>query len=787
MTYILQRRGSTIKFAATAFVFLLALCGPIIAHATTYYVSNSGSDSNNGTSTSTPWQSLAKVNAAPLLPGDSVLFQAGNAWSGQLLPNRSGSSPSSVITYGAYGSGAAPVINGNGVLPATVYITTQQYLVIDGLAITNFSTSRNFRNGILIDNATTSPLNYIHLTNLKITNVSGEAYVGQAGYTQPGDGAIVITGLESSATSRVDNVLVDTVTIDTVDDAGVLILCRNQSARAVGVVVQNVTVNNAGGNGILVGTTSGAMIQHNKVTNGGSRSTASAGLWPVYSDNSIVQYNEVSGQSTLANDGYAYDFDGQNSNAIFQYNYSHDNPFGFIEFFLRSSGVVRYNISQNDGTTFGYLGYPTNSNFSIYNNTIYIPPGSTSKVVFVGGTIDNTVTSTFKNNIISNWGTGTYDAVNGASWDHNIFFGNHPSSEPSDSNKLTVDPLLLAPGTATSLTNASGYNLRTSSPSNLSGVLISNNGGLDYFGNSVSSATAPSRGAFNGTPVLAAQPAPAVRPVDDATTGTGKYMVNYTGSWGHCSPCGGDPAAPPLWSGSNSWSKTSGNSASIAFTGTQASLYAVKDTNEGIANVSIDGGTQTSVDLYSPLRKGNTIVWTSPTLSAGSHVLTVSVTGTKNSSASDTFVALDRFTIAPTADVIIDDSVTGSGQNQVNYSGSWGHCNPCGGDPANPPLYNASNSWSNSSGNTATIAFTGTQAELYFVKDSNEGIANVSVDGGATTPVDLYSMSRIGNISPWTTPILAYGAHTVTITVTGNKNPSANNSFVALDRVNIFQ
>ena len=41
---------------------------------TVYYVSNSGSDSNNGTSTSTPWKTIAHVDAHTFNPGDSVLF-----------------------------------------------------------------------------------------------------------------------------------------------------------------------------------------------------------------------------------------------------------------------------------------------------------------------------------------------------------------------------------------------------------------------------------------------------------------------------------------------------------------------------------------------------------------------------------------------------------------------------------------------------------------------------------------------------------------------------------------
>jgi len=75
----------------------------------TYYVSSGGSDSNNGLSENSPWQSLGKVNGAALSGGDAVLFRSGDAWYGQLVP-KSGSS-SSRITYGAYGTGNKPLIH----------------------------------------------------------------------------------------------------------------------------------------------------------------------------------------------------------------------------------------------------------------------------------------------------------------------------------------------------------------------------------------------------------------------------------------------------------------------------------------------------------------------------------------------------------------------------------------------------------------------------------------------------------------------------------------------------
>jgi hypothetical protein len=102
--------------------FILALllsCSPL--WATTYYVDNCvtvGNDRNNGTSTSTPWLTINKVNTSQFNPGDSILFESTCTWREQMTVPSSGSA-GNPITFGAYGTGAAPVISGANVLSAT--------------------------------------------------------------------------------------------------------------------------------------------------------------------------------------------------------------------------------------------------------------------------------------------------------------------------------------------------------------------------------------------------------------------------------------------------------------------------------------------------------------------------------------------------------------------------------------------------------------------------------------------------------------------------------------------
>ncbi|MBK9760520.1 MAG: right-handed parallel beta-helix repeat-containing protein [Flavobacteriales bacterium] len=82
-------------------------------HAVIYYVSANGSDSNNGTSQSTPWKTIDRVNQSTysIVPGDQVLFERGGTYRGEIIWGVSGTA-SQPVTYGAYGTGAAPIVSG---------------------------------------------------------------------------------------------------------------------------------------------------------------------------------------------------------------------------------------------------------------------------------------------------------------------------------------------------------------------------------------------------------------------------------------------------------------------------------------------------------------------------------------------------------------------------------------------------------------------------------------------------------------------------------------------------
>ena len=70
---------------------------------TAYYVSNEGSDNNDGLTPATAWESLSPVNVADLKEGDAVFFRRGDIFRGVVF-GREG------VAYSAYGDGDKPRI-----------------------------------------------------------------------------------------------------------------------------------------------------------------------------------------------------------------------------------------------------------------------------------------------------------------------------------------------------------------------------------------------------------------------------------------------------------------------------------------------------------------------------------------------------------------------------------------------------------------------------------------------------------------------------------------------------
>jgi hypothetical protein len=534
-----------------ALALIAALAGALLvpvtatnasAAGTSYYVDCSASSNGTGTSAS-PWNSVTAVNSTTFAAGDSVLFKAGTTCTGQLTPGGSGASGSN-ISMSSYGSGAKPIIDAAGATGAVIHLLNQQYWDIGGLELIDNASSPAYRSGVLAENSSGGVLNHIRVHDMYIHNIAG--YGGGWYSTNAG------VGVQTDHTTPVstwNDVVVENNTFDHVDRIAVAVT-PNADGQGTGLttntVIRNNTMTYDGADDILVVKNDGALIDGNKAGYGGAKSTcppsgqycngASAGIWMSGSSNTVVQNNEVYCHINGA-DGTGFDVDWGNHNTTFQYNYSHQNLGGFLLVMppftianeptstVPSDGtVVRYNISENDGSNSGCPtsgtqthgggvlhfvgGVPNQSGSSsaiplFYNNTFSVRDGLSTPILYSRAGTSISGALSFQNNAIFNYGSGNYFTTTGTStYSNNLFYGNHPSREPADAAKVTSDPEFRNAGnanTSSSYTGKNAYQVHPSSPVIRAGAVIASNGGYDAYGNAVSATAAPNIGAYNGT------------------------------------------------------------------------------------------------------------------------------------------------------------------------------------------------------------------------------------------------------------------------------------------------
>lgn len=505
----------------SSFVFLLGLmiflsCSKknVIANPSSvsdnvaiYYVdADAGSDENDGITAETPWKSLEKVNAVELKPGWQVLFKAGSVYNGQLRPTGSGEIDNPII-IDKYGDGELPRIDAWGKHKATLLLSNVEYYEISNLELTNYGTTREAgRKGVHITVQDIGVARHIHLKNLYVHDVNGSNVKDEGGgygihWSCSGDNA------------RFENLLIENCHLKRTDRNGItswVTHFRPDDAKwnpSTNVVIRGNLLENIGGDGIVPIGTDGCIVEYNVLNGGRMRAQDyAAGIWPWGSTNTIIQYNEVSGMKGTK-DGQGFDCDFECSGTIIQYNYSHDNDGGFIlicgpsrSAYGNQNSIVRYNISQNDGSNsrIFHISGGSVTNTLIYNNTIY---SNLDNILIQMDNWEGWPENTFfYNNLFYVDGDGAaryrWGQATGTVFESNVFFGTH-AGLPDDPNAVTEDPRLGNPGNGQNgIQSLNGYHLQDGSPCIQAGRPIPDNGGQDFWGNPVPQDGKPDIGAF---------------------------------------------------------------------------------------------------------------------------------------------------------------------------------------------------------------------------------------------------------------------------------------------------
>lgn len=375
--------------------------------ATNYYVSTSGSFSNNGLTKDKPFKGLGQVPSA-LKPGDSILIKGGDkVIGGPLVISASGNSSSDIVVS-SYDNilPSGETLNGGLALNGGITIDNASYVTIkdiilkgDWNPITMVGTGNS---GVKI-NPTSTGGGSIAIIGCDISGF----YIGVHGYyPSPVSSTNVFTTINVMYCLLHDNGKAGLDISAVVPAYG-----SKQYAFDNLILYKNFVYNNLGsnianhsGDGAVVGSFERGIMSHNVVFHNGWRNTNAgagpAGIWCWDADSMLLEYNEAYDNGTMLGkgDGDGFDFDGGVTNSILQYNYSHDNwAAGYLLWNLggmrsnTSNNILRYNISENDN-----IGYPLHlwnrdhfggiaiaagcSDTKIYNNTISAKLGPCIKV-----------------------------------------------------------------------------------------------------------------------------------------------------------------------------------------------------------------------------------------------------------------------------------------------------------------------------------------------------------------------------------------------------------------------
>lgn len=217
-----------------------------------------------------------------------------------------------------------------------------------------------------------------------------------------------------------------------------------------------------------------------------------------------------------------------------------------------------------------------------------------------------------------------------------------------------------------------------------------------------------------------------------------------------------------------------GNIASFKFTGTQVNYVYCKQRNLGFVRITIDDVLQPQIDGYSlNWNEDEKRIATYPGLSNATHTIAVEITGTSRAEAVGTYGVIDAFVVGQAGAL---DGVYDNADSRLLYSGGgWSHTTPVS------KRYLATQSYAYQSGNSVSFTFTGTQVGYVYVRQTNLGFADISIDGGlAVSYFDEYGPE-------WTGPQillirnLTNRTHTITVRTIGQKSAASSAPYIVVD------
>jgi Right handed beta helix region len=495
---------SLIKSIFFIFYFLV-LC--VSLQATNYYINGlMGDDSNKGTNTASPWKTISPVAAIAIKPGDSILFAAGQKFTGMLsLLEIYGSSKHPVVItgYPYQGNKTKPVLDAGNNLNA-ILIQNASFIKISGIEITasaayqnNSITKAEMRCGILVEVTKDEAFSNIVISDILIHDV----YYHSAGYKRSATETASANGTQSygwgirfinnTKAGLLTDITVVRTEIFNVSHTGLKFTATTNGIK--NAEVSDCKIHDSGGPGLQLSGVNEAHIHHNTIDHSGSVADSrnwgrGSGMWTWGCSNILIEHNRFE-NANGPGDSAGVHIDYNCSDVIVQYNVSANNAGGFCEILGNNYNCAyRYNISINDGYRIkgnngafqegkifwlsGYVGNnkgksgPFNSYF--YNNSIYVSSAITPRIAVSsssnGVLIANNIFYFEKDAIMvkgdqkkTEMDTGT---IPGVIFSNNLFLSN--DNWPKELSIQDASPVIGDPG----FKNKGGYSVNDYLPLN---------------------------------------------------------------------------------------------------------------------------------------------------------------------------------------------------------------------------------------------------------------------------------------------------------------------------------
>ena len=345
-----------------------------------YYISATGNNSNNGLSVETAWQTLSPVNNLDLKPGDQILLEGGQSFTGYLEfnANDNGTTENPII-ISSYGTGKAIIhaIDNVGLSATNTGGLNISNLIFEG-------NSSNYNGMYFLINQTTADIDHIYIDNVEVFDFGGRGFLLGADNTDKGFNHVSILN-----SSFHDNGIAGLETFGSwplISHTDFTIgHCRFYNN------LGTFTTSAMTGYGIAVSGVDGGVIEYCEAYDNGANNRnpggGPVGIWVYDTKNIVMQYCESHhNKAGLLKDGGGFDIDGGSAYCTIQYCYSHDNEgpgFALVEYGSSNEftgNIVRYNVSENDARKNSYGSillyavdalHPVKSSY-VYNNTVYV-------------------------------------------------------------------------------------------------------------------------------------------------------------------------------------------------------------------------------------------------------------------------------------------------------------------------------------------------------------------------------------------------------------------------------